>query len=73
MFIGLMKKENGITMISLVITVVIMSILAAILIKATLDGNILEQKDKIENDFYGTMEYTENRIKSEREKWEGVI
>lgn len=68
-----MKRENGITMISLVITVVIMSILAAILIKATLDSNILEQKNKIENDFFGTMEYTENRMKSEREKWEGII
>lgn len=68
-----MKREDGITIVSLVVTVIIMSILSAISIKAALDGNILEQKDKIENDFYDSMQETENRMKSEREKWEGII
>ena len=68
-----MKKENGITIISLALTVIIMSILLSILIRASLDDNLIEQKDKIEDDFYESMQNTENRIKSEREKWEGVI
>ncbi len=68
-----MKRENGITVIALVITVIIMSILSAILVKATLNDNIIEKKDKIENDFYDTMQDTENKMKTEREKWKGVI
>ena len=68
-----MKKENGITVISLVITVVVLSILSAVSIKAVIDDNILQQKDKINNDFKETMQNTNDKIKSEKEKWNGII
>lgn len=50
-----MKRENGITLISLVVTIVVMMILAGITIDATIGDNGLitsaeEQKERIKND-----------------------
>ena len=68
-----MSKNNGITLISVVITLAIMSILAGLLIKSTIGSNFLKEVNNAEEDFYDLMDENDNKIKNIEEKWEGVI
>ncbi len=68
-----MKNENGITLVALVVTVILMGILMAFLIKASTFKGLLNEKNKVEQDFNEVLNQTDEKIYSIREQWEDVI
>ena len=68
-----MNKEKGITLASLVVTIVLMSILAAIMINATLGSNALKEEKELENEYKDLMENTEGQIQSVDDQWKDVM
>lgn len=68
------KREEGITLISLTITIIVMIILASILIRATSGIDEWEETVGItENIYEENKEEVEDRIESINEKWGNVI
>ena len=68
------KSEKGITLISLVVTIVVLSILTSVLVRASVEGNpVLEEVKGIENDYYKEKENTEEKVNSMVTGWENVI
>ena len=59
-----MKKEKGITLQALAITIVIMAILAGIVATSSTDSSkrIINAKNKKENEFSNNLNSTENKI-----------
>ena len=68
-----MNKERGITLASLVVTIVLMSVLAAIMINATLGSNALKEEKELENEYKDLMENTEGQIQSVDDQWKDVM
>lgn len=68
-----MNKEKGITLASLVVTIVLMSVLAAIMINATLGSNALKEEKELENEYKDLMENTEGQIQSVDDQWKDVM
>ena len=67
-------SEKGITLISLVVTIVVLSILTSVLVRASVEGNpVLEEVKGIENDYYKEKENTEEKVNSMVTGWENVI
>lgn len=68
------KKEEGITLISLTITIIIMIILSAILISATNGiGDAEESLNYVEKKYEQNKIETEHKKQSIEEKWGNVI
>ncbi len=68
-----MRKEKGITLISLAVTVMIMILLAGILITASNYNKIVQEKDAAESDFEEEVEQTDQKIDSIQEQWGDVL
>ena len=68
-----MKKESGITLISLVIALMIMTILAGILINATMGENTINKQKEAENNLEKLIDKTDNKIEQIQNQWDGVI
>ena len=68
-----MNKEKGITLASLVVTIVLMSVLAAIMINATPGSNALNEEKELENEYKDLMENTEGQIQSVDDQWKDVM
>ena len=68
------KGESGITLISLVITIVVLSILAAVLVDASLQvAPSTEALNNLRNDFQNEQTETEEKINEMTNGWEDVI
>ncbi len=67
-------NEKGITLISLVITVVVLSILAGLLIETSLDDNgAVEIMNQVQNSYYTQQEQTQTRVNEMTNGWEDVL
>ena len=67
-------NEKGITLISLVITVVVLSILAGLLIETSLDDNgAVEIMNQVQNSYYTQQEQTQTRVNEITNGWEDVL
>lgn len=68
------KRESGITLISLVITIVVLFILAAVLVDASLQvAPSTEALNNLRNDFQNEQTETEEKINEMTNGWEDVI
>lgn len=67
-------NENGITLLSLVITVVVLGILASVLVDLSLKDNdtinVVKDGEKV---YYEQKEQTENRILDMTNGWEDIL
>ncbi len=67
-------NENGITLLSLVITVIVLGILASVLVNLSLqDSGTLDVMNNAKDTYYNQKEYTENRIQDMTNGWEDVL
>ena len=67
-------NENGITLLSLVITVVVLAFLASVLVDLSLrDNDAINVVKKGEEKYYEQKEQTENRILDMTNGWEDVL
>ena len=67
-------NEKGITLSSLVITVVDLSILAGLLIETSLDDNgAVEIMNQVQNSYYTQQEQTQTRVNEMTNGWEDVL
>ena len=55
------------------VTIVLMSVLAAIMINATLGSNALKEEKELENEYKDLMENTEGQIQSVDDQWKDVM
>ena len=68
------KGESGITLISLVITIVVLFILAAVLVDASLQvAPSTEALNNLRNDFQNEQIETEEKINEMTNGWEDII
>ena len=68
------KNEKGITLLSLVITIIVLSILSSILVSTSIVGNpLLEEVKGAGNDYFDQKEQTETRVNSMTKGWENII
>ena len=68
------KGESGITLISLVITIVVLFILAAVLVDASLQvAPSTEALNNLRNDFQNEQTETEEKINEMTNGWEDVL
>ncbi len=68
-----MKNEKGITLTTLVVTIMIMSILAVVIIRASSYRGVLNKINTISEDFDEDKRETDEKIEEIEEQWEGVI
>ena len=68
-----MNKEKGITLITLVVSIILMGILAAVLVRASVGGNLLNEVQRVEDDYYNMINDTQDKTKDIEQKWEGII
>ena len=67
-------NENGITLLSLVITVVVLGILASLLVDLSLkDNDTINVVKDGEEAYYEQKEQTENRIHDMTNGWEDIL
>ena len=67
-------NENGITLLSLVITVVVLGVLASVLVDLSLrDNDAINVVKKGEEKYYEQKEQTENRILDMTNGWEEIL
>ena len=67
-------NENGITLLSLVITVVVLAFLATILVNLSLTNNsAVNVVRDAEDSYYDKKEYTQNRINEMTNGWENLL
>lgn len=67
-------NENGITLLSLVITVIILAFLATILVNLSLTNNsAVNVVRDAEDSYYDQKEYTQNRINEMTNGWENLL
>ncbi len=68
------KSENGITLISLVITIVVLSLLASVLVSASIDNSpAIETLNQMQDSYYEEQTKTEERINEMTDGWEDII
>ncbi len=68
------SNENGITLVSLVVTVVVLAILAGVLINISIDdGNTIETMNEMRNSYYTQEKQTQNKINEMTNGWEEVL
>lgn len=69
-----MKNENGITLLSLVITVIVLSILASLLVSASIKNNPAMETVNSMKDFYANEQSkTKKEVDRVTNGWENVI
>ena len=67
-------NEKGITLVSLVVTVVVLTIIASVLIDISLDGNdAVEIMNDVKNSYYTQKEETQTRVNEMTNGWEEVL
>ncbi len=68
-----MKREEGVTLITVAITIIILGLLAALLVKASVKGNILEESNGIKENVLDMIDDTKDKTKNIEQKWDGII
>ena len=68
-----MKAEKGITLTILVITVIIMAIIGALLVRATIGPSLLKKVNSIEQNLYDSLDDKNTAAKSIEDAWANVI
>ena len=68
-----MKREDGITLITLGVTIILMGVLASLLIKATMGTNLIKDVKDVEDDYYNMVNDTQDKTKDIEQKWNGII
>ena len=67
-------NERGITLTSLVVTVIVLGILASVLVSLSLDGSAtLDVMNDAKDTYYEQKQYTENRIQDMTNGWENLL
>ena len=67
-------NENGITLLSLVITVIVLGILASVLVNLSLqDSGTLDVMNNAKDKFSDQKNYTENRIQDMNNGWANLL
>lgn len=68
------KNEKGITLFSLVITIVVLALLAAVLVNASIDNSpAMEALNAIRDDYYEEQTQTEEKVNRMVNGWENII
>lgn len=68
------KNEKGITLLSLVITIIVLSVLASILVSISITENPLIDEIQASRNYYNEQkEQTETKVNSMVQGWEDVI
>lgn len=68
------KNEKGITLFSLVITIVVLALLAAVLVNASIDNSpAMELLNAIRDDYYEEQTQTEEKVNRMVNGWENII
>lgn len=68
------KTESGITLVSLVVTILVLSILTSVLVRVSVDGNpVLKEAEEIRNEYYNQKSDTEEKVNDMVTGWENVI
>lgn len=68
-----MKNENGITLITIAVTIVIMGILAGLLVRASVGGSLLKKANDVQENYYDMIDDTDEKMENLKQKWDGVI
>ncbi len=67
-------NESGITLLSLVITVIVLAILASVLVNLSLqDNGTIDVMKQAQNKFSDQKNYTENRIQDMNNGWANLL
>ena len=67
-------NENGITLLSLVITIIVLAFLASLMVELSLkDNDAVNVVKKGEEKYYEQKEQTENRILDMTNGWEDIL
>lgn len=68
------KRENGITLLSLVITVVVLALLATVLVNASISYSpTIETLNQMQDSYYEKQTQTEDKINRMVNGWENII
>lgn len=68
------KSEKGITLISLVITIVVLSLLASALVSASIDNSpVIEALNQMQDSYYEKQTQTEDKVNKMVNGWEDII
>lgn len=68
------KSEKGITLVSLVVTIVVLLILASVLVRVSVSNNpVVEEVYNIENEYYEQKRDTEEKVNNMVNGWEDII
>ena len=68
------KEEKGITLVSLVVTIVVLLILASVLLRVSVGNNpVVEEVYNIENQYYEEKRDTEEKVNNMVNGWEDII
>lgn len=68
-----MKRENGITLITLAITIILMGLLAALLVRASLGNNLLKKSNEIKENVVDLIDDTDKKTEGIKQKWNGIL
>lgn len=68
------KSENGITLVSLVVTIVVLSVLIGLLMKVSIgESPVIEEVKNIQNTYYIEKQETEQTVQELTSDWEDII
>ena len=68
-----MKNDKGMTLVLLVITVVLMCILMTFLVNVGSFNDLLQVKNRVEEDFNDVITNTDEKVNSIRDQWGDII
>lgn len=68
-----MKRENGITLITLAITIILMGLLAALIVRASVSGNLLKESNEIKENVFDMIDDTDEKTEGIKQKWNGIL
>ncbi len=68
-----MKSDKGITLVLLVITVVIMCMIMALLVNVDSFNELLQVKNRVEEDFNDVITNTDEKVNSIRDQWGDIL
>ena len=68
-----MKRENGITLITLAITIILMGLLAALLVRASLGDNLLKKSNEKKENVVDMIDDTDKKTEGIKQKWNGIL
>lgn len=68
-----MRKSNGVTLVSLVVTIVLMMIIMGIIFSRTNGMGLLNKKDETVNQYYDAESNITQKMNSIKDQWSGIL